>query len=266
MHNASSKPFSGNGRMCDHRSGNSHSTYPHKEPNFGVCGRVLAFPRWCCACGVQRFTRIASKNAADMAIAVDAIHDFATMVASHVAVISNDSDFAALFVKLQELADANGQPPPFQWITVAGASGISRDIQQFVRADLRWDIVVPGPAHTNARTDPTIALTEPLPRDGGPHCGSKAPSTRSKTGQPRGRYPAGRRIARGHLQGPTRPQRHRPCQARAPRRRQYPALRPVPREGTLAPPPAAWRESVARNLPEGLPDWYGRQVSLRQRG
>ncbi|MCY3841638.1 MAG: NYN domain-containing protein [Gammaproteobacteria bacterium] len=95
--------------------------------------------------GVQRFTRIASKNAADMAIAVDAIHDFATAAASHIAVISNDSDFAALFVKLQELAEATGQPPPFQWITVAGASGISREIQQFVRADMRWDIVVEAP-------------------------------------------------------------------------------------------------------------------------
>ena len=105
--------------------------------------------------GVQRFTRVASKNAADMAIAADAIHDFATTAASHIAVISNDSDFAALFVKLQELADAVGQPPPFQWITVAGASGISRDIQQFVRADMRWDIVVeesPSPASERVGT------------------------------------------------------------------------------------------------------------------
>ena len=107
--------------------------------------------------GVQRFTRIASKNAADMAIAVDAIHDFATSVASHIAVISNDSDFAALFVKLQELADAKDQPPPFQWITVAGASGISREIQQFVRADMRWDIVVdtpPAPKLNQVGTSP----------------------------------------------------------------------------------------------------------------
>ena len=95
--------------------------------------------------GVQRFTRLASKNAADMAIAVDAIHDFATTAAGHVAVVSNDSDFAALFVKIMEIAGAT-EPAPFLWITVGGSGGISQDIEQFVRAEMRWNIAVDSPA------------------------------------------------------------------------------------------------------------------------
>ena len=54
--------------------------------------------------GIQRFAR-GWKNAADMAIVADAVADFAAGLVNHVAVVSNDSDFGALFVKIQELAN-----------------------------------------------------------------------------------------------------------------------------------------------------------------
>ena len=57
--------------------------------------------------GIQRFAR-ESKNSADMAIVGDAVADFTTGVANHIAVVSNDSDFGALFVKIQELASDSG--------------------------------------------------------------------------------------------------------------------------------------------------------------
>lgn len=96
--------------------------------------------------GVQRFTRQASKNAADMAIAVDAICDYVTGDVAHVAVVSNDSDFAALFAKIRELAGADRAQSPFLWITVGNGGGISVDMQRFVAGDLRWAIDEPAGA------------------------------------------------------------------------------------------------------------------------
>ena len=95
--------------------------------------------------GVQRFAR-ESKNSADMAIVADAISDFTTGVANHIAVVSNDSDFGALFVKIQELASrsAHVEQPPFLWINLAGGSGLSKEIQDFVPEQLRW-VVTPPP-------------------------------------------------------------------------------------------------------------------------
>ena len=116
--------------------------------------------------GVQRFTRLASKNAADMAIAVDAIHDFATTVAGHVAVVSNDSDFAALFVKIMEIAGATDDAAPFLWITVGGSGGLSQDIEQFVRADMRWNIALdslPSSARGRAERDSKTERTKAAP-------------------------------------------------------------------------------------------------------
>ena len=96
--------------------------------------------------GVQRFAR-ESKNSADMAIVADAVADFTSGVANHIAVVSNDSDFGALFVKIQELASRSGhaEQPPFLWINLAGGSGLSKEIEDFVPEQLRW-VVTPPPA------------------------------------------------------------------------------------------------------------------------
>ena len=106
--------------------------------------------------GVQRFTRQASKNAADMAIAVDAIHDYVTGDVGHVAVVSNDSDFAALFAKIRELAAAARKPPPFLWITTGNGAGISLDMHRFVEGNMRWNIDIPpkSPAPASPKAEP----------------------------------------------------------------------------------------------------------------
>ena len=94
--------------------------------------------------GVQRFARV-SKNSADMAIVADAVADFTTGVVNHIAVVSNDSDFGALFVKIQELAFRSDQTeqPPFLWINLYGGAGLSSEIQEFVPERLRWEVAVP---------------------------------------------------------------------------------------------------------------------------
>ena len=71
--------------------------------------------------GVQHYTLSATKNAADMAIAVDAISDFNHNRVNHVAVVSDDSDFISLYAKLAEEVNgfdstySNGNIP-FLWV------------------------------------------------------------------------------------------------------------------------------------------------------
>ena len=113
--------------------------------------------------GIQRFAR-ESKNSADMAIVADAIADYTTGVVHHVAVVSNDSDFGALFVKLQELAATPGETtaPPFLWINVAGGSGLSKEIVDFVPERLRW-IVAPAPGRPRRALQRAAKDDEGLP-------------------------------------------------------------------------------------------------------
>ena len=95
-------------------------------------------------CGIQRFVR-ESKNSVDMVIVAVAVADFTTGVANHIAVVSNDSDFGALFVKIQELASRSGQTeqPPFLWINLSGGSGLSKETRDFVPEQLRWVVTSP---------------------------------------------------------------------------------------------------------------------------
>ena len=72
--------------------------------------------------GVQHYSLAATKNAADMAIAVDAISDFNHERVSHVAVVSDDSDFISLYAKLAEevangeIERAHDDAVPFLWV------------------------------------------------------------------------------------------------------------------------------------------------------
>ena len=93
--------------------------------------------------GVQHFTNNKAKNSADLAITADAIADLITGQANAVAVVSNDSDFGALFVKVREIArdtGADGDGVPFLWITVPDAGGLSAEIEQFIPARFRWNL------------------------------------------------------------------------------------------------------------------------------
>ena len=67
--------------------------------------------------GVQHFSRKSSKNSADIALALDAVCDLMTDRVQHVVVVSDDSDFVALFGKIHELhKQADSAQTPFLWI------------------------------------------------------------------------------------------------------------------------------------------------------
>ena len=86
--------------------------------------------------GVQHYSLAATKNAADMAIAVDAISDFNHSRVSHVAVVSDDSDFISLYAKLAEEFH-KGQPldsselVPFLWVLTDRVDTKSSLLQEF---------------------------------------------------------------------------------------------------------------------------------------
>ena len=91
--------------------------------------------------GVQHFSNHKAKNSADLAITADAVADLITGQAAAVAVVSNDSDFGALFVKVRELARAAGlEQTPFLWITSPDAGALSPEMERFIPAGLRWDL------------------------------------------------------------------------------------------------------------------------------
>ena len=86
--------------------------------------------------GVQHYTLSATKNAADMAIAVDAISDFNHSRVNHVAVVSDDSDFISLYAKLAEEVNgfeatySNGNIP-FLWVFTDRMGTRSALLQEF---------------------------------------------------------------------------------------------------------------------------------------
>ena len=86
--------------------------------------------------GVQHYSLAATKNAADMAIAVDAISDFNHSRVSHVAVVSDDSDFISLYAKLAEEFQKD-QPldsselVPFLWVLTDRVDTKSSLLQEF---------------------------------------------------------------------------------------------------------------------------------------
>ena len=125
----------------------------------GLCVRVR---------GVQHFTNNKAKNSADLAITADAIGDLATGKAATIAVVSNDSDFGALFIKVKELASAAGpEQTPFLWITTAdGSSGISPEIARFIPERLRWDLsaaAAPAPPEPEPAPQPTVSPAKAPP-------------------------------------------------------------------------------------------------------
>ena len=96
--------------------------------------------------GVQRYTTGAqSKNSADLAIAADATEDFVLGRASMVAVVSNDSDFCALFVKIREMSiDRGFKRTPFVWVVSTGGGVLSPEVRRFVPDEFRWELAANG--------------------------------------------------------------------------------------------------------------------------
>ena len=130
--------------------------WPNDRPTLGSLSlyvradRVASWEMWAEASypdlrvrvrGVQHFTNNKAKNSADLAITADAVADLVTGQANAVAVVSNDSDFGALFVKVKELARSVGVgQTPFLWITSPEAGGLSPELERFIPDGLRWDL------------------------------------------------------------------------------------------------------------------------------
>ncbi len=146
--------------------------------------------------GVQHFSREMAKNSADLAITADAIGDLAARQASYIAVISNDSDFGALFVKVREMASERGwDHSPFLWVTAPAGGGVSLEIERFIPDRFRWNLpnaLCPNAAPTWTQTParpsavtrkppaqaPAGAATAPTPS---PAITPKPPATPSPT-------------------------------------------------------------------------------------
>ena len=112
--------------------------------------------------GIQHFSNHKAKNSADLAITADAVADLVTGQAAAVAVVSNDSDFGALFVKIKEMARSAGlEHTPFLWITSPDAGALSPEMERFIPDAMRWDLssTLAAPAADVAQPEP-----QPLPK------------------------------------------------------------------------------------------------------
>ena len=110
--------------------------------------------------GVQHFSREMAKNSADLAITADAIGDLAAGLATFIGVISNDSDFGALFVKVREMASERGwDHSPFLWVTAPGGGGISPEIERFIPDRFRWNLAMPSQQNPGTARSPSATRT-----------------------------------------------------------------------------------------------------------
>ncbi len=112
--------------------------------------------------GVQHYSLAATKNAADMAIAVDAISDLLHERISHVAVVSDDSDFIALFAKLaEEIEDKPDEfdRVPFLWVLTDRRDTKSVLLKEF----FPWEYL-----HVVDRSLPPVEFDDDIVAEAGP--------------------------------------------------------------------------------------------------
>ena len=114
--------------------------------------------------GIQHFSNHRAKNSADLAITADAVADLVTGQAAAAAVVSNDSDFGALFVKIKEMARSAGlEHTPFLWITSPDAGALSPEMERFIPDAMRWDLsaALPTPVAEAVQPEPQ-SLPKPV--------------------------------------------------------------------------------------------------------
>ena len=98
--------------------------------------------------GVQRFSSDSSKNSADMAIVANAMADWLLGRISHVAVISDDSDFISLYAAMRQERERQGESGadvPFLWIVTDRQKTVSETALQFFPPDRRHMVSVSDP-------------------------------------------------------------------------------------------------------------------------
>ncbi len=102
--------------------------------------------------GVQHFSEQPAKNSADIALAIDAIAEFMAGATHFVAVMSDDSDFIALYAKLKQLAEGS---TPFLWVLTDRPGTRSATIRDYFPND--YIHVVRAPVMDSAASAPTPA-------------------------------------------------------------------------------------------------------------
>ena len=83
--------------------------------------------------GVQHHTLKGSKNSADIALALDVITDLLKGRSTYAAILSDDSDFATLFIKItQEIPKLDSGKFPFIWFLTNRHGTRSRILNEFL--------------------------------------------------------------------------------------------------------------------------------------
>ena len=109
--------------------------------------------------GVQHFSQSASKNSADMAIVANAMADWLPGRISHVAVISDDSDFISLYAAMRQERERQGESGadvPFLWIVTDRQKTVSETALQFFPPERRHMVSV-------SETEPETPVRAPNP-------------------------------------------------------------------------------------------------------
>ncbi|MCY4392729.1 MAG: hypothetical protein OXE43_11860 [Chloroflexi bacterium] len=83
--------------------------------------------------GTQHFSGSSSKNSADLAIATSAIADLVVGRVTHVAILSDDSDFMSVFVAIRDepAIPLDGGRVPFLWVVTDRVASLSPRVKQF---------------------------------------------------------------------------------------------------------------------------------------
>ena len=125
--------------------------------------------------GIQHFTQNTSKNSADVAITANAMADWLLGRVSHVAVISDDSDFISLYTAMRQELARRGEPGadvPFLWIVTDRQETVSEVARQFFPPNLIHVVStsesepsapIPEPKPEPALTDIARAIVESIP-------------------------------------------------------------------------------------------------------
>src|ERR1039458_9122179 len=86
--------------------------------------------------GVQHYTFAGSKNSADLFLALDALADFLTGRTKHVAVFSDDSDFASLLAAVKQEANPEEDPRAmFKWFMTSRPDTRSQVLTDFLPSE-----------------------------------------------------------------------------------------------------------------------------------
>ncbi len=104
--------------------------------------------------GVQHYTFTGSKNSADLFLALDALADLLKGRTRHIAVMSDDSDFAYLFAAVKQELDLTENPEVlFKWFMTNRSDTRSQMLIDFFPSKLIHTVILEAPNITLIETE-----------------------------------------------------------------------------------------------------------------